>query len=569
MLAIAIVAVAGALFSTKNDGPMPAPFEGRSLQASLLPSMMYLAIVPVGEASGGPESERFAGGVAETISSRLDGLPGIQIISPSATREIDGSNQTIARELGANLILRVSLRRAGDALRINYTVIIPSTGVQVAAGTVNGSMDNLFVLEDRLADSILDDLRIELAGGQQRPTNRDILDADGQKSYLLALGALQHYENEDSVDFAIDRFESLHELAPGSALVGAALGRAYLYKFQITRAPEWSVRAIEISETVLDYEPELPEVHSTFGEILTFLGRYEDAVLHFRQALSVRPDFAQAILGMAEALDKAGRDDEARAAYLEAIELRPAFAGNYIKLGTFHYRRGQLDQAEEQYRKALDLTPDNTRALSNLGGILMNRGQLPESITMHRRSLAIRETAPGWSNLGLALYYEGDYQDASAAFARATTLAPDDHGYWMNLGDAYRWSPGVDRSLMFEAYERAIKLAGVELDRDPENAFVHVALGSMYAKTGKAELARRHTRRALAKLPDDPDILLLSAITMHILDDDAALELLSRAMASGIDMKVLDREPELVRLRGSDEWNRISSRRENHGNDAT
>ena len=568
MVAAVIVVLAGVLFTAHNDVPMSASLESGSLQASPLPSVMYLAIVPFAS-NEDPESDLWAGGVSETIASRLAGLPGIQIISPSAARDVDGSLRAIARELGANLILRVSVRHVAEDLRINYTLILPETGVQVAAGTVNGATNNLFVLEDRLSDRILHDLRIELADGRELPSNRDLLDDEAQKSYLLALGALQRYENEDSVDFAIDRLESLYEAAPDSALVGAALGRAYLYKFQITRAPEWSGRAIEISEALLDSEPELPEVHSTYGEVLTLLGRYEDAILQFRRALAVRPDFAEATLGMAEAMDKAGRDDEARAAYVEAIQLRPAFAGNHIKLGSFHYRRGQIVQAEQQYRRAVDLTPDNTRALNNLGVILMNRGLFPESATMFRRSLKVGETAPGWSNLGTSLYYGGEYQEAASAFARATTLAPDNYTFWMNLGDACRWSPEADRTRMVQAYERAIELAGVELDRDPENAFVHVALGSLYAKTGKAELARRHTRRALAQLPDDPDILLFSAITMHILNDDEAIELLSRAAASGIDMKVLDREPELVRLRSSDEWKRIGARRETRSSDAT
>ncbi|MBW3672263.1 MAG: tetratricopeptide repeat protein [Acidobacteria bacterium] len=506
-------------------------------------------MIPFDDLTGEPDAKLYAQGIAETISIRLASLPGIQVIPPSAGGDVSGDFAARARRLGANLILRGSVRRSNENLRVNYHVIDPERGTQIAAGTVTGSMNDPFVVEDRLADSILHALELELGGERHRVSNRGILDAAAQDRYVQALGALQRYENQASVDLAIELLEEIHRQAPGSALAGAALGRAYLYKFQLTSDPKWADQAIETSESVIRLDPNLAEVHVTFGEVLTRLGRYDEAILRFRQALDQRPDSAPAMLGLAEALDRAGRDPDAKAMYERAIAARPLFWGGYNKLGVFHYRRGQLDEAEHQFRKVVSLTPDNTRALNNLGAISFSMGRFDEAAARFRESLALSETATGWSNLGTALYYLGDFSEAAGAFERATQMSPDNHLFWMNRGDALRWSRN-GRKQAPDAYRRAIELAEAAIDRDPGFAYAYAVIAASHAKLGEEEQAREVAARALSLSPDDSDVLLLASITAHLGGrDEEAADLLRRALAAGGSAEIIRREPELSELR--------------------
>ncbi len=519
-----------------------------AVASAALPAIKFLAVFPFDDLSGDPQALLYAQGMAETISIRLASLPGVQVIPPSAGSVTTGDLNTRARSLGANLVLRGSVRRANGNLRINYHVIDPERGTQLAAGTVTGSMDDPFVMEDRLADSILHALELELGEQRRGASNQGILDAAAQDRYVQALGALQRYENESSVDLAVDLLEEIRADAPGSALVGAALGRAYLYKFQLTSDAEWADKAVETSESVIRLDPALPEVHVTFGEVLTKLGRFDEAILRFREALDQRPDSAPAMLGLAEALDRAGRDTEAKQMYEKAIAARPQYWAGYNKLGVFHYRRGQLEDAERQFRKVVSLTPDNTRALNNLGGIYFSTGRFDEAAERFRDSLDISETAAGWSNLGTALYYVGRFDDAASAFDHATEMAPGNHLFWMNLGDALRWSE-KRKSEAVDAYLKAVALSREAIGRDPGNANAHAVAAASYAKLGESEPARDFMSRAVALGPDDPDILLLASVTAHIAGrDEEAGELLARAIAAGASAEIVRREPELAAL---------------------
>ena len=521
----------------------------QALASAALPANKYLAVFPFDDLTGDPDALLYAQGMAETISIRLASLPGIQVIPPSAGGEVTGDLSTRAKSLGANLVLRGSVRRANDSLRINFHVIDPERGTQLAAGTVTGSMDDPFVMEDRLADSILHALELELGEQRRGASNQGILDAAAQDRYVQALGALQRYENESSVDLAVDLLEEIRADAPGSALVGAALGRAYLYKFQLTSDAEWADKAVETSESVIRLDPELSEVHVTFGEVLTKLGRFDEAILRFRQALDQRPDSAPAILGLAEALDRAGRDTEAKQMYEKAIAARPQYWAGYNKLGVFHYRRGQLEEAEKQFRKVVSLTPDNTRALNNLGGIYFSTGRFEMAAERFRESLDISETATGWSNLGTSLYYVGRFDDASRAFDRATSMAPENHLFWMNLGDALRWSD-KRKAEANDAYRRAIKLSKNAIERDPGDALAHAVAAASHAKLGEHRLARELSSRAVALAPEDGEVLLAASITAHLAGhEEEAAELIGRALSAGARIEIIRREPELADLR--------------------
>jgi tetratricopeptide (TPR) repeat protein len=147
-----------------------------------------------------------------------------------------------------------------------------------------------------------------------------------------------------------------------------------------------------------------PKIHYNLGLALSKLGRCEEALVHFEDAIRLRPDHAKAHNNLGLCLHVLGRDDEAIASYKCAIELEPEMELAYINLSEALVALGRIDEGIAARQEALRLDPNDATNLSNLGALLGSVGRLEEAIDHFRRSLAIRpESADTRRNLERAL----------------------------------------------------------------------------------------------------------------------------------------------------------------------
>ena len=110
------------------------------------------------------------------------------------------------------------------------------------------------------------------------------------------------------------------------------------------------------------------------GNALKDLGRPEEAEASFRQAVSLKPDFAVAHSNLGRVLKDLGRPEEAEASYRQAISLKPELVEAHLNLGTALKDLGRLEEAEASYRQAISLKPEYADAHSNL---LFLRSHMP------------------------------------------------------------------------------------------------------------------------------------------------------------------------------------------------
>ncbi len=126
--------------------------------------------------------------------------------------------------------------------------------------------------------------------------------------------------------------------------------------------------------------------HINLGNALAWQGRSEEAIAHYREALRLRPDFAEAHNNWGLALARHDGLEEAIAHYREALRLRPEFAEAHNNLGWVLARQGKLAAAIEHYQQALSLRPDFPEAHSNLRRTLVGQGR-HEDGNVSRRTL--------------------------------------------------------------------------------------------------------------------------------------------------------------------------------------
>jgi serine/threonine protein kinase/tetratricopeptide (TPR) repeat protein len=532
--ALALAAfVGGAIYLTRR--PHTAP---KSASAPAAAEKKHLAVLRFKDLTGDPGGQLVVDGFGETLITRLAHFPGVQVMRPPSTGG-DSDPRQVGRDLGANLVLTGSMMRDGDRIRVTYTVLDSRTG-QEWRDLVEGNVTNLFGIQDDVADSVARNLRLGTS------TVRAALDpAVSQRRYLEALGHLRRYDSDTSVDAAIDILE---ELGP-SPSVQSALARAYLYKFQNTRQPQYAAAAGQAAERALAADPQSVDVNVTVGDLRRQTGRHQEAIAAYMRVLSQQPNNADAVLGLAETYKASGDVRNAETQYRKAIALQPNYWGAWNKLGAFYYTQTRYQDAAEQFAKVVQLSPDNERGYNNLGAMYQLMGRYDEAARVYTQSLARSPSSQGYSNLGTSMYFTGRFTEAAAAYQKAVDLTPSNFLYWRNLGDALRWVPGREADAR-RAFERAIALCDDELRVNPSEAFAIAARAVALAKTGRVREGRTGILRALELAPSDPSYAYEAAVIANIAGaEDEAVARLEQAVRLGFSASSVSADPEFANLR--------------------
>ena len=202
------------------------------------------------------------------------------------------------------------------------------------------------------------------------------------------------------------------------------------------------------------------------GNTLAVLGRSDEAIASFQQAIAIKPDFAEAHSNLGNTLKDLSRLDEAEASYKQSIFLKPDFAGGHNNLGTTLREQGKLEEALASFKQAIALKPDFVEAHSNLGNVFKDQKRLEEAEVSYRQAIALKpEYAEAHSNLGGTLQELGKLKEAEASFKQAIALKPDFSEAYSNLGITLERLERFDEAVT--AYSKAMALK-------PESSDAHV-----------------------------------------------------------------------------------------------
>ncbi len=516
-------------------------------------SAKSLAVLPFRDLSGTPDGQLFADGIAETIGSRLMQSNAIRI---SPVNDPIGSPAQIAERHDADLLLRGSVQRSGDQVRVSYALVNPSDNTEIAADSATGPVVQIFAIEDTIADKVLQMLRVR-STAPRHTADTGLERAEDQTKYLEALGLIWRAKDEKSVDVAIEKLQSLLANARDSAAVNGTLARALVTKYMMTRKRNVLEDASLYAERAVQLDPKVVEARLALGAVRLATGQLNEAMDSYNRALSLQPNSADAYLGLASVYDSSGRAADAERAFEKAIQLRPDWPIAFNRYGGFCLSRGRYEKAAELYRRVIQLTPDAYRGYVNLGAALQLLGRYDEAVKNYEKSIAVAPNSWAYSNLGTLRFSQRRYSEACTAFEKATQLAPNDYVIWANLGDSYRWAPGR-RADATTAYDKSIATARAALAINPKSAMAHATIGMSLAKTGKLDAAGTEIHVALQIDPTDRNVLYKAAVVAQLRgDSEAALSWLQRAVDAGYTAGELTTDPELAALTGRPEFKNL------------
>ena len=422
-----------------------------------------IAVLPMTNSTGDPANEYFSDGMSEEFISSLSRLRDLKVIGRTSSFQFKGKNEnskTIGEKLGVYYLLEGSVRKSADRMRVAVALVKAGNGANIWSETYDRELKDIFAVQSEIAGAVAKELKVALLGNNGQaaqlataatPSNQNV------EAYNALLQGNFYFYRRTAEDYrkAIGYYEQAIRLDPHYALAyanlsSAALNLAVSYSGLATKEREEAIaKARASAKRALELNPNLADAHSAQGGIFENLDfNFAEAEAEFRRALELAPQNPAEIGNLSNLISTLGRLDEAVALTQRAIALEPLRSVAHFNLALYLTALGRYDEAEAALRKAIELQPQSAANYMQLAVIQILRGNSGAAV-----ELANQETDPVLRTYALALaqFANGERAEADAALKKLIAEDADDSGSQIATVYALRKDP----EKMFEWLEHA------------------------------------------------------------------------------------------------------------------
>ncbi len=355
---------------------MTAP---EKVAAPVLPDRPSIAVLPFANMSDDAKQEYFSDGITEDIITDLSKISGLFVVARNSTFVYKGRAvkvREVAKELGVRYVLEGSVRRAGDQVRINAQLIDATTGGHVWAERYDGTLADVFALQDKVTEKIVAALAVKLTAAERALQTRR--ETDSPEAHDAFLRGWAHYRRNTPADFAksIPYFKEATELDANYSRAYAALAAVYWDvqdKERTSRASDWprslGLTLAEVWQRANRYLQEatkdpVPLALHVASRMMSFQGRHDEAIAQADHAIALAANDPVGYEAMAIALIYAGRAEEGASAIAKAMRLDPHYPPEYLYwLGLARFGLERFEKAAASLTRAAQGNPDDDRAV--------------------------------------------------------------------------------------------------------------------------------------------------------------------------------------------------------------
>ncbi|HET9250578.1 MAG TPA: protein kinase [Candidatus Eisenbacteria bacterium] len=442
-----------------------------------------IAVLPFANRSHDPDDEYFSDGLADELLNVLTKIPGLRVAGRTSSYQFKGRSEDlreIGRKLNVATLLEGTVRKSGNRVRISVQLVQASDGYHLWAQSYDRMLDDIFAVQDDIAQSVVKELRTTLLG--EAPDSRagaaaraDVATAargrgeSGEAYRLLLHGRhLVHRGSHEDLTKGVGYLIEALQLEPTLALAWADLSAAYAMEAGYGWYPidAGNERARKAAMRALELEPNLAEGHVRLGAVQMNYDRdWKAAEASFRRALDAAPGNPSVLRLAGNLISNLGRLDEAIELYRRAVEQDPLSAAGYQVLGIAYHAADRLKEAEEAFRMAIELGPDRMGVHYGFALVLLARGRGEEALDQAR--LEREEVYRLWSS-SVILHHLGRGEESEAALQELIRKYGDGGAY--QVAEVYAARGEVDAA--FRWLERAYELKDGGLsEMKPEPSF--------------------------------------------------------------------------------------------------
>lgn len=322
-----------------------------------------IAVLPFVNMSGDPEQEYFSDGITEDLITDISKISGLFVIARNSTFAYKGQSvdvRQIANDLGVRYVLEGSVRKAAGKVRINAQLVDSTTGSHLWAERYDGSLEDIFALQDEITAKIVSGLAVNLTAVERKRTEHKFTsNVDAYDLFLRGRTEIYRFTETDNAE-AKRNFERAIELDPNFAAAYAYLSFAHMVGWQYL----WPGHgddldlALEFAQKALALDDALGMAHTRLGWIHLFRGEHDKAIASSERGVALDPNDAESYAYFAEVLNYSGDPEKSIQLMEKALRFDPLIPPNCaFHMGHSYYLLRRYDDAETMIRSAIDRTP--------------------------------------------------------------------------------------------------------------------------------------------------------------------------------------------------------------------
>ena len=415
-----------------------------------------VAVLPFADMSQGGDQEYFADGLTEELLNLLAQIPELRVTGRTSSFQFKGKNEDlrlIAAKLGVANLLEGSVRKAGNRVRITAQLIKAANGSHLWSETYERTLDDIFVVQDDIAQAVVGALKIQLLPGHlaahapYRPTS-----TDAYNHYLLGR---QFFNRGSTEDFrrAAAAYQQAIVLDPNFASAYSGLA---VSENEIARAPgntleevqAAQVRALAAADRAVEIDPGMSEGYAARGFLRfninwDWAGAEEDLT----RAFQMDPGSYRTYTCYACFLASLGRLGEALEINLKGTQRDPLSADTWFRRSIQLNAAGRYAEARDAANRALEISPEHGIARFNLGVSSLLKGDPQTALAEFQRA------SPGRRQTGIAMAAAdlGRHREAQRALDELIEKYAQSNAY--QIAEVYAWRN--ERDSAFTWLERA------------------------------------------------------------------------------------------------------------------
>jgi len=365
-------------------------------------------------------------------------------------------------------VLEGSVRKAGNTIRVTAQLIRVEDDVHLWSETYDRSLEDVFAIQDEIAASVVDQLRVELLGDAPNVAETD------PEAYALYLQAreLGRQFTAEGFSHSIELYERVLAIDPDYAPAWLGISMNYVNQAaaNLRDYKEGFAQALQMTQKALSIDPDFARAHSQLGWIAMYGdGDLAAAARHFEKALQLEPGDVRTISNAASLTYALGRLDQTIALEEFALARDPVSPTVHNNIASSYVAAGRYDDAITALETTLRLSPG--RIISNyaMGVAYLLKGDAEAALeSMQRETLEEVKL----SGLSLAWYALGREAEADAALQELIDNYAEDYGYQIATIYAFRGEATRAFEWLDKEIERYGSL-GPEVIADPILARLH------------------------------------------------------------------------------------------------
>lgn len=353
---------------------------------------IFLAVLPLVNASDEPNAEYLSDGITESIINSLSQLPQLRVVTRNIVFRYKGHEvdpQKIGRALGTDAVMVGRVLQLGDRLIIRTELVDVANGWQIWGEQYDRALSDILVVQEEVSRKISEKLRLKLTDEDER--NLVQYDNTKPEAYQYFLKGRYYYnkQTESGYQKAVEAFEQAIDIDPGFALAYCGLADSYMAYdfFGILPPREISPNARAAVMSALALDDNLAEAHASLACVKMMYERdWEGTEREARRAIELNPNYVHTHSWYSHFLMAMGRFEESCAESKIALELEPFDQGVKQYLGWHYLHARAYGKLTRQLEKTVERNPDFYLAHITLGMAYEQGNEFDKAIAEFRKA---------------------------------------------------------------------------------------------------------------------------------------------------------------------------------------